>query len=80
MPFPAPMISGTAARAEQAGDIMNADRTVLTDAMWARTGNMPEGVRPRRHGGRPEGGLTGRTVAVVDAPGYPVRFAILPGA
>jgi len=45
------MTAGTAARAARAGDIMNAAGTVLTDAMWARTGDMPEGVRPRRYGG-----------------------------
>ena len=39
---------------------MNADRTVLSDAMWARIENV----------------LPGR---VVDALGYLVRFAILPG-
>jgi len=43
MPFSTLVTTGTAAQAEQAGDIMNADRTVLTDAMWARTGNMLPG-------------------------------------
>jgi len=41
MPFPAPVTAGTAAWAEQAGEIRNAAGTVRTDRMWARTGNMP---------------------------------------
>ncbi len=40
MPFPALFTVGTA---EQAGDIMNAYRTVLTDNMWVRIENMPAG-------------------------------------
>ena len=32
------MTAGTAAQAGQADGRMNADRTALTDAMWARTG------------------------------------------
>ncbi len=160
--------AGKAAQATWAGGTMDADRTVLADAMWARTGNIPAGratdpgvtaadsrlfggavpVRfrtgspwrdlPERFGkwngvsrrfrrwtlsgdsgrvsdvlsdgsgldhvfidgavvqahrkaagakggtgrqgtGRSRGGLTGRAVAVVDAPGCPVRFTVLPG-
>jgi len=43
MPFFTPVTAGTAAQAEQAGDIMNADRTVLTDEMWARIRDMLPG-------------------------------------
>jgi len=43
MPFSVPVTAGTAARAEQAGDIMNAAGTVPADRMWARIGDMPAG-------------------------------------
>jgi len=51
MPFSVPVTAGTAARAEQAGDIMDAAGTVPADDMWARTGDMPAGRKSDPGGG-----------------------------
>ncbi len=52
--------------AEHTGDMMNADRTVLTDAMWARTGDMLPGRKPD------PGGTAADSRLLVEA--VPVRF------
>jgi len=66
MPFPTLVTAGTAAWAEQAGDIMNAAGTVPADAMWARTGNMPAGRKSD------PGGTAADSRLLLEA--VPVRF------
>jgi len=66
MPFSVPVTAGTAARAEQAGDIMNAAGTVPADRMWARTGNMPA------RGKSDPGGTAADSRRLLEA--VPVRF------
>jgi len=66
MPFSVPVAAVTAAQAEQAGDIMNAAGTVLTDRMWARTGDMPAGRKSD------PGGTAADSRLLVEA--VPVRF------
>jgi len=60
------MTAGTAARAEQAGDIMNAAGTVLTDRMWARIKNMLPGRKSD------PGGTAADSRLLLEA--VPVRF------
>jgi len=66
MPFSVPVTAGTAARAEQAGDIMNSAGTVPADAMWARIGDMPAGRKSD------PGGTAADSRLFVEA--VPVRF------